>query len=117
MEKGLLYCTARNTDCMEIYAGKGQCRLSTCVLDDPAYIAKEEEKEQWRNELLKKERRCRQEEQVAATKIRRQTKTLSIQEEIERKKRKMERLYTRGMTRAADKLSMEIGQLERRIKA
>lgn len=117
MEKGLLYCTARNTDCMEIYAGKGQCRLSTCVLDDPVYIAKEEEKEQRRNELLKKERRRRQEEQVAATKIRRQTKTLSIQEEIERKKRKMEKLYTRGMTRTADKLSAEIGQLERRMRA
>lgn len=117
MSKGLLYCPERNVDCMQMYIGNGICNLENCVRDDQEYLAEQAAREQRRNELLEKERRRRQEEEEAATKIRRQTKTLSLQEEIERKKRKMERLYTRGMTRAADKLSAEIGQLERRKKA
>lgn len=116
MEKGLLYCAARDTDCMEMYAGNGTCRMKQCVLDDPQYLTKEKEKEQRRNELLKKERRRRKEEQTAAAKIRRQTNILSTQEEIERKRQQMNRCYTRGWTRTADKLSRELAVLEKRME-
>ena len=118
MGKGLLYCEKRDTDCMEIYIGNGTCRRSSCVLDDPEYQKKEVEKAQRRNALIKKERRHRQEERAAAKNIRTQRKTAEdlLREEIERKRERMERFYTRGLTKKADKLSREIGQLERRIR-
>ncbi|MCC2864892.1 hypothetical protein LK494_03025 [Anaerovorax odorimutans] len=117
MSKGLLYCAAKDTDCMEMYIGNGVCRRNSCVRDDPEYLEKEAAQDRRRNELLQKEREHRREEQTAATKIRRQTNILTAKEELERKKEKMERLYIRGMTRAADKLSREIGEMERRLKA
>lgn len=117
MSKGLLYCAAKDTDCMEMYIGNGVCRRNSCVRDDPEYLEKEAAQEHRRNELLQKERECRKEERTAATKIRRQTNILSAEEALERKKKQMERLYTRGRTRAADKLSQEIGQLERRMRS
>lgn len=117
MSNGLLYCKERNTDCAEIYAGKGQCRLNACVLDDPEYLAKEAAKEQRRNKLLKKEQLRRREEQIAAAKIRMQNKTTDnlMREQIESTRTKMERYYTRGWTKAADKLSRELATLEKRL--
>lgn len=119
MGKGLLYCENRNTDCMQIYIGKGKCELDSCVLDDPDYQKKEAAKAQRRNELIEKEKRHRKEERIAAKNIRTQRKTAEdmLREEIERKKKKMERYYTKGLTKKADRLSREIGHLERRLKA
>lgn len=118
MGKGLLYCEKRDTDCMEIYMGNGACRRNSCVLDDPEYRKKEAAKVRRRNDLMEKERKHRQEERTAAKNIRTQRKTKEdlLREEIERKRERMERLYTKGLTKKADKLSREIGQMERRIK-
>lgn len=117
MSKGLLYCPDRDTDCMEMYIGQGICTLEKCVLDNPEYIAKQAAIEKRRTELYEKEKRYRREERIASTKIRRQTNIRTVQEDLARKKEKMERLYTRGFTKAADKLSREIGEMERRLKA
>lgn len=118
MGKGLLYCADRGTDCMEIYMGNGTCRLKSCALDDPEYIKKEKEKELRRNELLQKELKRRREETAAATKIRKQNKTADsmLLEQIENIRTKMERYYTRGWTKAADKLSRELSILEKRLE-
>lgn len=119
MGKGLLYCEERGTDCMEIYIGGGFCRRPDCVLDDPDYKKKEAAKVRRRNELLENERKHRQEERAAEQNIRTQRKTAQdlLREEIQRKRTQMERYYTKGLTKKADRLSREIGQLERRLKA
>lgn len=118
MSKGLLYCAAKNTDCMEIYLGGGTCKRATCVRDDPEYLAKEQAKEVRRRELYKKSLRHKKEEQEAARKIRRQTRTKAdqLREEITHKRRQMERYYTRGLTKLGNKASRELADLERRLE-
>lgn len=119
MSNGLLYCKERDTDCMEMYIGQGTCNLEKCVRDDPVYLEKEREIERRRKELYEKNKQHRQEEKTAAKSIRRQTKPEDklLREQIKNTKSKMERYYTRGWTRAADKLSREIIQMERRLKS
>lgn len=118
MSEGLLYCKDRDTDCMEMYIGNGVCNRQSCVRDDLEYLAKEKAQERRRNELLEKERQRRKEESTAATKIRKQTKTKDtlIKEQIEATRAKMERYYTRGWTKAADRLSRELAALQRKLE-
>lgn len=118
MSKGLLYCEARNTDCMEMYLGGGICKRTTCVRDDPVYLEKERKKEERRQELYQASLRHKKEEQEAAKKIRRQTRTKAdqIREEITYKRGQMERYYTRGLTKLGDKASRELAALERRLE-
>lgn len=114
---GMLWCEDRHTDCFGMY-GTDHCQYAGCVLDDPKYIEKEEEKERRRQELYEKETGNKAEEKVAATLIRRQTKTKVdiLQDEVNYKRKQMERFYTRGMTRLGDKASRELAELERKLE-
>lgn len=117
MSKGLLYCTRKGVDCMQNYIDYGNCSLTKCVRDDPDYLAKEAEKEQRRNELLEKEQTCAIEERAAGKNIRRPPDPRKkLCAEIERKKEQMETYYTKGWTKSGDKVSRELGRLQRKME-
>ena len=122
MEKtaqSIIYCQQRDTLCLGIdYLGDGTCKHESCILDDPAYQKRQEAIRQRRAELQSKRRSIRAEEQAAAANIRSQTKTRKelLREEIHRKKQRMNRYYTRGWTRLAEKESRELASLEREIR-
>ena len=117
MSSGMLWCEERQTDCFGMH-GSETCQYASCVLDDPKYIEKEKEKEARRQQLFEKEQGVKLEEKEAAGRIRRQVKTKVdiLQDEVNYKRRQMERFYTRGMTHLGDKASRELADLERQLE-
>lgn len=122
MEKStqsIIYCPERDTLCLGIdYTGTGTCKYSDCILDDPGYQKRQEAIRQRRAELQSKHRSIRAEEQAVAANIRSQTKTREelLQEEIDRREQRMNRYYTKGWTRLAEKESRELASLERELR-
>lgn len=114
---GMLWCADRHTDCFGMY-GTDQCQYPSCVLDNPDYVEKEKQKEQRRQELYDASIGQQKEEKEAASLIRRQVKTKIdiLQDEVNYKRKQMERFYTRGMTRLGDKASNELAELERKLE-
>lgn len=115
----IIYCPDKDTLCAGIdYKGDGTCRFKDCILEDPGYQKRQEAIRIRREELREKHRRDKEEEQAAAAKIRSQTKTREnlLREEMERREKRMNRYYTRGWTRLADKESRELASLEREIR-
>ena len=122
MEKttqSIIYCQQRDTLCLGIdYTGDGKCKYKDCILEDPGYQQRQETIRFRREELREKHRKDRAEERAAAANIRSQTKTREelLQEEVRRRELRMNRYYTRGWTRLADKESRELASLEREIR-
>lgn len=115
----VLYCPDRDTLCLGIdYTGDGTCKYKDCILEDPGYQRRQEAIRFRREELREKHRKDRAEEQAAKANIRTQTKTREqqLQEEIHRREQRMNRYYTRGWTRLAEKESRELASLEREIR-
>lgn len=115
-----LFCPKREVLCMgHDYEGTGECLLETCVLDDPNYQARQERIQRRQKELWDKHYGQRKEEKEAAANIRTQNKTSQdlLLEKIEKTKIKMERYYTKGWTNLADKLGLELAEMERRSRA
>lgn len=115
----IIYCQERDTLCLGIdYLGDGTCKHESCILDDPNYQKQQEAIRKRRAELQSKQRRIRDEERAAAANIRSQTKTREqmLQEEIKRRELRMNRYYTRGWTRLADKECRELASLERELR-
>lgn len=117
MSTGMLWCEERSTDCFGMH-NSDCCQYDSCVLDDPAYIEKEKKKELRRQELYEASLGEKREEKEAASLIRRQTKTKVdiLQDEVDYKRRQMERFYTRGLTRLGDKASKELAILESKLE-
>lgn len=117
--QSIIYCQQRDTLCLGIdYTGTGECKYNDCILDDPEYQKRQEAIRRRREELQIKHRRDRAEEQAAAANIRSQTKTREqmLREEIRRREQRMNRYYTRGWTRLADRECQELASLEREIR-
>ncbi|NBI63706.1 hypothetical protein D3Z38_11720 [Clostridiales bacterium] len=115
-----LYCPKRETLCMgQDYEGTGECLLETCVLDDPAYQARQERIQRRQKELWDKHRGQKKEEKEAAANIRAQNKTSQdlLRMKIEKTRSKMERYYRKGWTNLANKLGLELAEMERRLRA
>lgn len=115
----IIYCAERDTLCAGIdYTGSGTCRYKECILEEPGYQKRQEAIRIRREELREKHKRDREEERTAAAKIRTQTKTREelLQKEMERRKQRMNRYYTKGWTRLADKESRELASLERELR-
>lgn len=105
-----LYCPKRNTLCMgQDYLGTGECKQTSCLLDDPEYRKKQQEREQRRKENWERAHR-----EVAVKN--RPRKYEYLEDEIKRKKQYMERCYRRGWTKMGDRISNEIAEMERRLK-
>ncbi len=117
MSSGMLWCEERQTDCFGMY-GTAVCQYPSCLLDDLEYIEKEKAKEARRQQLFEKEQGIKADEKEAAGRIRRQVKTKVdiLQDEVNYKRKQMERFYTRGMTRLGDKASRELADLERQLE-
>lgn len=113
---GMLWCESHNTDCL--YMNYGTCKASRCNVEDVDYVEKEKRKEQRLQELHGANAAHQTEEKEAATLIRRQVKTKVdiLQDEVNYKRKQMERFYTRGMTRLGDKASQELAELERKLE-
>lgn len=115
-----LFCPKREVLCMgHDYEGSGECLLDTCVLDDPNYQAQRERVKQRQKELWDKHHGDRKEEKEAEANIRAQNKTSRelLQVKIDKTRTKMERYYRKGWTNLADKLGLELAEMERRLKA
>lgn len=116
MGEGMLWCESHNTDCL--YMNYGTCKAVRCNVEDPDYIEKEKRKEQRLRELHDANVEHQVEETEAAALIRRQVKTKVdiLQDEVNYKRKQMERFYTRGMTRLGDKASRELAELETKLE-
>lgn len=115
-----LFCPKREVLCMgHDYEGEGKCLLETCVLDDPEYQARQERIQRRQKELWDKHHGQKKEEKEAAANIRTQNKTSGelLQVKIDKTRNKMERYYRKGWTNLADKLGLELAEMERRLRA
>lgn len=116
-----LYCPKRDTLCFgqDLDESDGTCPYKACVLDDPEWQARQERIKQRQQELWDKHNKNRKEEKEAEKNIRTQNKTSReiLLAKIERTREQMERNYRMGRTRSGDKLSLELAEMERRLRA
>ena len=110
-----LWCPERNTLCFGINTPEGSCKYSRCLLDDPAYIAKQAEIDRRIQENARQERLEKaQEKQI----IRRQTQTREelLEKEIAYTEAKARRLYRDNKPRAADLLMHKAMKLNAELR-
>lgn len=115
-----LFCPKRDVLCMaHDFEGNGECLRESCILDDPEYQAQQERIQQRQQELWDKHNKNRKEEKEAEKNIRTQNKTSReiLLVKIEKTREKMERNYRMGRTRSGNKLSLELAEMERRLRA
>lgn len=115
-----LWCPKRSTLCFGINTSEGTCKYSHCLLDDPAYIAKQAEIERRIQENARRERLEKAEEKAKRQKpiIRRQTKTKEevLSEKIERLEHKIQQAYQKGRMREGDILTNELLRLNAEMR-
>ena len=115
-----LYCPKRNTLCFGIDTPKGVCKYKSCLLDDPAYIAKQAEIDRKIQENARRERQERKREKENREKqiIRRQTKTRKdlLEQEIRNKERQVKLLYRDNKPKAADIVMNQVIRLNAKLR-
>lgn len=115
-----LWCPERNTLCFGINTPAGTCKYSRCLLDDPAYIAKQAEIDRRIQENARRERLEKAQGKIDKEKqiIRRQTQTREelIEKEIAYAEAKARRLYRDNKPRAADLLMHKVMKLNAELR-
>lgn len=111
-----LYCPVHNNLCAGMKHSKdGNCTYPTCIVEDPAYQEKERRKE----EKLRNRNKHNRPESEPAPLYKKQPTTSYEQiiiREIEKSQEEMNRCYTKGWTKKADRISIDIRNLEKALE-
>lgn len=115
-----LYCPQKEVLCFGTDTDIGTCRYKECLLENPAYIKKQEEIARRIQENARRQRMKKAKENVERQKpiIRRQTKTKEdiLNDKIERLEYKIQQAYRRGRTREGDALTRELLRLNAEMR-
>lgn len=121
MEKygSILFCPEKNTLCFGTDTEDGNCKHEHCLLDDPAYLKKQEEiEERIAVNARREQERRKTEHHDPPAPIRRQRKSAAdmLREQIERKERFARTLYRENKPRRADAVMHEVMALQAKLR-
>jgi len=118
-----LYCPERDRLCFALNNDEGICERKSeqepCFIDDPKWLAKQEEIEINLQENARREQEEKAKEmQSPPAPIRRQTKTgvQLLEEQIRRREAKARSLYRANKPRAADSVMREVMALQAKLR-
>lgn len=121
MEKygSILFCPEKSVLCFGTDTDDGSCRHKSCLLDDPAYLKKQNEiKERIAVNARREQERRKIEHHDPPAPIRRQRKSAAdmLREQIERKERFARTLYRENKPRRADAIMHEVMALQAKLR-
>lgn len=114
-----LFCPVKDTICSALDNDDGICREAPCYLERPGYREKQEQIARNVAENARREWEEREKERLEPpAPIRRQTKTKEqlLEEEIARKEKYAEHLYSRNRPKAANAVMSDAMILRRQLK-